>query len=315
MPSLRITTPGFYPNMSAADYHADPCPSPALSQSCVKTILDRSPWHAWTNHPRLNPKFERDEDKKFDVGNVAHKLVLGRGKDFMVLEYENWTTKAAKEARAAAIAAGKVGILRHQYERAVAMVDSCDEQLDRRSDLGPMFGDEGAGDGNAELVMCWSEGSTWFKQMLDWRSSDGHVIADYKTTDLSIADHNLGRMMQNAGWHIQAAFADRGLGVLAPETNGRRKFRYVVQEAYEPFALQVVAITPEALTTGRKLVDMAVDIWQRCMAGNNWPGYSLDIARPQLPGWAEQQILDREIAAEGKKRVRGDFADDFMMGG
>jgi hypothetical protein len=112
--------------------------------------------------------------------------------------------------------------------------------------------------GQSELVTCWREGETWFKQMLDWRRNDGRIVADYKTTDLSIAPQNLGRMMVSAGWHIQAAMAQRGLDVLDPATMMERQYLFVVQEAQEPYALCVVEIGEGPMTVGRKSIDMAV---------------------------------------------------------
>jgi hypothetical protein len=83
----------------------------------AKILLDRSPLHAWHAHPRLNPDYRHDDDTKFDVGNIAHKLMLGRGKDIVVLEFDDWRTKAAKDAREAAAAAGKLAVLGKHFAR------------------------------------------------------------------------------------------------------------------------------------------------------------------------------------------------------
>ena len=99
---MKIDKPGIYPGVSSADYFADPCPTPSLTQSLCKILIETSPQHAWTAHPRLNPQFEYDSDTKFDLGNVAHRLVLGRGKEIEVIEFDDWRSKAAKEARAKA---------------------------------------------------------------------------------------------------------------------------------------------------------------------------------------------------------------------
>lgn len=321
MPSLRISKPGFYPDMTAENYHADPCPVAALSQSCVKTIMARSPWHAFTRHPRLNPTYEPSNDKKFDVGNVAHKLMLGRGKEICALPFDDWRSKLAKEGREAALADGRIPCLEHQLDRATDMVIAARQQLGRRG-LDYLFAPPPAGE--AELVMCWREGAltqtdgdTWFKQMLDWYGRGPNaeaIVADYKTTDLAAAPENLGRMMVNAGWHIQAAMAQRGLNVLA---DGMRRYLFVVQEAQEPFALCVVEIGEGPLTVGRKSIDMAADIWRDCMATGRWPGYPEEIITPEMPGWFEQQTLDREIAEESKRRMNADFGSpsDLVMAG
>ncbi|WP_242401117.1 hypothetical protein [Acetobacter okinawensis] len=50
-----ITTPGIY-DLPEAQYHADPCPTPSLSNSVARILLDESPMHAHFSHPRLNPE-------------------------------------------------------------------------------------------------------------------------------------------------------------------------------------------------------------------------------------------------------------------
>ena len=93
--------PGIYREFPVADYYADPAPTPSLTQSLAKIIIERSPLHAWHAHPRLNPDFERDDPTKYDVGNIAHALMLGRGKDLVVLEtFDDWRTNDAKKRRA-----------------------------------------------------------------------------------------------------------------------------------------------------------------------------------------------------------------------
>jgi hypothetical protein len=199
--------PGIYTDMTAADYHADPCPNPSLTQSVAKVLLQRSPLHAWHAHPRLNPDYQHDDATKFDIGNIAHKMLLGRGKEIVVLEgFDDWRTKAAKEARDEAAAAGKLAVLGKHAARADRMVNAARAQLELRG-LGDLFG----ADGDSEAVVAWIEDGFWFRQMIDWLSDDRLIFADYKTTDESAAPDALARKMVNDGWHIQAAMGERGL--------------------------------------------------------------------------------------------------------
>src|SRR5215472_13975214 len=74
-----ISAPGFYPDINAETYFSDPIIRPSLTQSLCKILLERSPLHAWYAHPRLNPDYAPDDDTKFDIGNLAHTLLLGKG--------------------------------------------------------------------------------------------------------------------------------------------------------------------------------------------------------------------------------------------
>lgn len=314
---MKIERPGIYQDMASADYFSDPCPATSLTQSIAKILLAQSPLHAWHAHPRLNPDWRPDDDTKFDVGNVAHKLMIGRGKEIEVLEAPDWNAtgmgKGAKTElharRDAARADGKVAVLGKTVSRADRMVKAAHEQLELRG-LGNLF-NEGVG----EVVTAWQEpGGWWCRQMIDWLTPNRRMFADFKTTDMSVAPQGLGRMMANAGWPIQAAMAERGLDILDPENAGRRRFFFVVQETTVPYALNVVEIAEGPLTMGRKMLDMAFHIWKDCIMRDRWPGYPPEIVVPQYPSWAESQFLEREIAAEEKRRDREPMLTDLRGG-
>ncbi|CAL8981834.1 hypothetical protein RHODOP_04774 [Rhodoplanes sp. P11] len=288
----RITTPGFYPHMSAGDYHADPCPEPSLTQSIAKLLLERSPLHAWHVHPRLNPAFAPEEPTRFDVAHVAHTLLLGRGKDVAVIDAADWRTKAAKEERDDALARGRLPILAEQYERARLLVDRARDQLSAAG-LGEAFSPD-AGDG--EMVIAWQDGDgLWRRAMIDWLSHDRRLVLDYKTTLASAAPHAIPTKMAADGWCIQAAQHEAGLDILDPETAGRRRHIFVCQEATEPYALSIVEIPEAAMTIGRRQLAMARDIWSACSRAGIWPGYPRGVIRPAYPEWAESRWIDREI--------------------
>lgn len=289
---MMIERPGIYRGVASADYHSDLCPEPALSQSIAKLMLERSPWHAWTAHPRLNPRYEPDDDTKFDLGNVVHSLILGRGKDFEVLPYDDWRSKAAKEAREELRLIGKVAVLQHQFDRASDMLAAVWQQLSSHEDR------DAFKHGDAEVMIAWQEDGIWLRSLVDYLHEDLCTVDDYKSTDMSVAPHVLGYRAEAAGWHIQAAFIERGLDVLNPENKGRRRFRFIAQETAEPHALSVMHMDEHWMTMGRKAVDAAIRIWKLCMKTNAWPGYTPHSVVPQFPGYKEAQWLDREVSGE-----------------
>src|SRR5262249_30100650 len=155
--------------------------------------------------------FERDDEKKFDVGNVAHTLFLGRGKRLSVLPFDDWRTKAAKEAREQAIAKGLQPILEEQFEQALEMSEAAKAALCHSPDEDgvPMIAE--FAHGAAEVMLAWRDGDTWFRTLIDWWPQHQRVIWDYKTTKLSASPLELDRKMFVDGWHIQAAFHELGL--------------------------------------------------------------------------------------------------------
>jgi hypothetical protein len=308
---MKITKPGIYHDMPTADYFADCCPTPSLTQSIAKILLERSPLHAWHAHPRLNPDYRHDDDTKFDVGNIAHALLIGRGKDLVVLDFDDWRTKAAKEAREAAAADGKLAVLGKKFAIARAMADAAHEGLNLVG-CGDAFKPE---NGNGEIVVAWQEGPLWFRTMIDWAFTDHRLNYDLKTTGSSVAPHMIDRLMVTAGWDIQAAFQERGLDAVDPTNAGRRTFRFVAQEDEPPYALTVCELSEDVMTMGRKKADHAIRIWNDCMARNLFPAYPTEIAFPQYPGWAEQQWLDREIKEAASERRPKQFDPEILMAG
>ena len=116
-------------DVSESEYHRDPAPEPSLSSSLAKLILTRSPLHAWTQSPRLNPDFRPIEKDAFDLGRAFHTMMLGKGAPIEVVDAENWATKAAKEQRELIRLTGRTPMLAAQYEAVETMVDAARHQL------------------------------------------------------------------------------------------------------------------------------------------------------------------------------------------
>lgn len=302
---MKITEPGIYRDFDTAAYFADPCPEPSFTQSLAKILLDQSPLHAYQAHPRLNvPTDEEDDAEKYDkakaIGNAAHALMLDRGKTMAVGEFDNWMKKEAKEFKAAAITAGQEPILRKHFERAGLMVDAAIEQLCKIHGCQNAFT---AGD--AEVMIANCEDGIWLRSMIDWITPDLREVWDYKTSGMSASPYSTGKLMASAGWHVQAAMHERILDAIDPAGAGRRRFYYVCQENADPFALTVNEIGEAALTIGRKQIDYAVKSWAHCLTKNVWPAYPMKIIRPELPAWAENSWLDREIKEDDARQETG----------
>jgi hypothetical protein len=239
---MKIDKPGIYRGVSEADYRADPCPSPSLTQSLCKILIERSPKHAWVECPRLNPQYEADDDTKFDIGNVAHRLILGRGKEIEVAEFKDWRTKAAQELREEAAGQGKIAVLAKDFDRATDMVAEAWLQLRRHEDKDAF--QNGAG----EVMIAWQEDGVWFRSLIDWLHDDLRTVDDYKTSGMSMAPHVIGMCAEAAGWHVQAAFIERGLDLLDPDGAGRRRYRFIAQETDKPHALTSMHMNEHRMT-------------------------------------------------------------------
>lgn len=289
---MKIDRPGIYRGVSSADYFADPCPVPSLTQSLCKILIERSPEHAWIASPRLNPQFEYEDDTKFDLGSIAHRLILGRGKEVEAVHFSDWRTKASQEAREKAADEGRIAVLKHQFEQAADMAAAARAQLDRHEDKDAFTG------GQAEVMIAWEENGIWFRSLIDWLHDDNRIVDDFKSTGMSVAPHVLGQRAEAGGWHLQAAFIERGLDALEPETAGRRLFRFIAQETDKPHALNVMHMNEYWLTMGRKQVEAAIGLWKPSIQHDRWPSYPRRAITPEFPGYRESKWLDREMSGE-----------------
>lgn len=308
-PAALIKKPGLY-ELTAERYHGDPCAQPSLSRSIAHLLLDRSPWHAWTEHPRLNPEHESENERKFDLGTAAHAAMLGDGKEFAIIEADSFKSFAARRRRQMALAAGQVPVLEKDHKRVQAMVKAGRMQLSRHEEAYGAFID-----GKPEQTLIWTEDingvEIWCRAMLDWLPDDLRRFPDYKTTEGSAHPDHWPALAYREGLELQAAFYLRGirkvLGVDDPV------FDFVVQEAYRPFALSVISLTPAAVDMASRKVDEALSIWAFCTSNNYWPGYPNRTCYVNPPVWAERQWIEREDRQHAARADGSKFGWWFEM--
>lgn len=303
---MKIFSSGIFTNFPEADYFADPAPQPSLTQSIAKVLLDQTPLHARAEHPRFaEPDETEDEAEKYDkakaIGNAAHAHMIGRGKTLAVGDFSAWTTKEAKAFKAEAMAAGKEPILEKHARTALLMVAAAKRQLAAiaaaHTEVASAFTD-----GDGEVLIATQVDGIWLRSLVDWLVNP-RLLFDFKTTGMSVAPHAVPKLMADAGWPIQAAMQERILDVLDPEGAGRRRFYFVAQENYAPFALTVHRLPEATMTMGRKMVAKAEDMWREAMLTNTFTGYAPVVHAPLYPGYLETKWLEREIEDhETKKR-------------
>ena len=318
-----LSNAGVYTDFPIGDYMADPCPDASLSQSIVKVLLKECPLEARFKHPRFNPQIAQDDEKKFDIGNVAHHLLLKRGREIVTVDAPNWQTRLAKEERKAAIQDGKLPILLHQHERARRMAEEVRPQLSalaKRPDLQPEHKrmlENAFSQGSGEVVCTAFDGNAgdgvWLRTMIDWMESTVCCV-DYKTTDMAPTDYFMQKYAGDYGFYIQAAMQERILDILFPDEAGRRQFVFVCQRTSPPYLLNVIAMKEIWMEWGRREVQRAVDIWADCLHANNWPVYATRVLQPEFPSYLENRLLEREIADAAKER-RPEFNPNVLMAG
>ena len=251
-------------DMPEAEYHAHP----ALSQSGCKDLL-KSP--AEFRYRRDSPL----HSDAFDEGTAAHKLVLGVGPELVRLDFTDWRTKAAQEARAEVRAAGGVALLPETFDRVRAMADRLSEHTLAMRLLSH---------GDPEVSLFAEFGGVEVRGRLDWLGP--RIATDYKTTRES-APTAFSRTAANFGYHVQAAFY---LDLLEAVGEPREAFAFIVQTKQPPYGVFVTDLAPEDIDLGRRRYQAAVERYRDCVAADVWPDAVPDDAfiTTRLPGWVHR---------------------------
>lgn len=268
-----IDSLGIY-RISADEYHADPCPAPSLSSSLANVILRRSPLHARMMHPKMNPDYRPVDSSRFDLGTMAHAMLLeDDGSKLVTIEADDWRTKAAKEARDAARAEGKLPILAKHAGDLGRMVHAARKFLDTSELKDVEF--------EAERTVAWNEHGTWCRARPDWLSDSRDIILDYKTTDDANPDafiRQIGRM----GYDTQAAFYRQGVRTAV---DCDPTFVFLAQEIEPPYACSLIALSNAYMMIAEDKVQKAIKTWAYCLKSNDWPAYSNRILYAEPPAW------------------------------
>lgn len=281
-----ITEPGLY-QVPEHLYHRDPVPGDgSLSHSGIKNLIP-------PNCPAIF-KWERDHPrgatKAMDLGSVVHSLVLGNGADVEILDFPNYQTKKAQEAKAAAIKAGKIPQLTHQYAEAEAIAQAVKE----RDNAAALFSD-----GDPELSGFWfdREYSIWGRLRIDWLTyiASRPTIVDFKTA-ADASPEARGKSAGEHGYILQDPYYRRGLAAILGCDPLDIDFIFVVVQTTPPYIVQEHRLLPTDTERGLELCRIGMEKFRHCTDTGQWPPWSDEIDDLPLAGFqrtrAERIIND-----------------------
>lgn len=295
-----ITEQGLYPDIPEDLYHRDPVPERSLSVSSSKLLLEAGGPAKF----RYAREHGGRPSKSMDTGTRVHALVLGKGKEHLeLLDFPNYTTKKAQEAKKAAVAAGKVPTLPHELAEAKEIA-AC---VLAHPTTGALFAD-----GDAEISMFWRdpEFGIWLRGRIDYLIYvDGRpTIVDFKTSKDAGPDA-WDRSVYDFGYYRQDPWYREGLAACLPaglkcewdEIN----FVFAVVETAPPYLIATYYIsdgspgeygqpTPDDIALGREHNRIAREKYRDCTESGIWPGYSEEIERLELRRYDRQRI-ERDI--------------------
>lgn len=287
-------------------YHGDPAPEPSLSATLSKLILDRSPLHAWTASPRLNPKWEPVDSEVFDVGRAAHRAVLGRGGDYVAypeaLLSSNGAagTKAAKEWAEYQREQGRTPLKREQVEAVEAMAAATNAHL---AACGIKLDPD-----RSELSAIAKIDDVWCRARVD-NAPDRPVILpgigprkvliDFKSCE-NATPEKCRKAVESYGYDTQKQHYTE---TWHAATGEERAFLFVFTEKDPPHGTCVLWLLDEPghsadwLEDAKDKVRSARTTWGDCLDQNSWPGYPHLIVQVGSTPWHRQRWQDTQARA------------------
>lgn len=309
---------GIY-DMPAEQYHADPCPTPSLSASGMKLILDDCPARFWHGNRRLNPAATDTRTKALDIGTAAHAWLLSQD------TFEaSISVKPSKEDYPSAI--DGVDALRSHCQdigikpgRTIAEMCRQIREADPSAELWPDIIEEWSrlsdgktvisqsefgsikamrdaamssdmvrmalSAGKPEQSLFWKDEETgvWLRCRPDFLPTVPRFVPDFKTAR-SAHPNDFRRSTKEFGYHIQAAHYLDGI----EQVTGTKPdaFFFIVQEKTAPYLVSLCTLDEEAMLWGARLARRAIRIFAHCLDTGRWPGYDGGVSTIGLPGWA-----------------------------
>lgn len=262
--------PGVIDGLPNAEYHGA---KEWLGSTSLKTLALKTPAHY--KHESTHQVF-KDE---WNIGTAAHALILeGDTSNIEVLDFPNYLTKAAKEAKAAAIADNKQPLLAKEWVEVQAMRDAVmAHPVARKLFTGHI----------PERSIFWEHEGMRYKCRPDALHYD--LIVDLKTT-VNASPDEFGKKAFDFGYFISAAHYQNGVEKL---TGDKLPFVFVNVEKTAPYLVSVVELDEDAFEMGNQMIERGARIYKECAETGNWPGYPTR-ETTSLPPWAYTRVEELE---------------------
>lgn len=257
------TFAGVVLGLDEATYHAHP----ALSSTQVKWLLDCPARYKWNlAHPPA-PK------PAWDLGSAVHSKVLGTGWEVEEVEFDNWTTKAAREARDAAYAEGRIPLLSKDLAVANAMAESvlAHPEAKRRLEHG-----------NSEVSVFATDPETDIEMRCRFdRLEESHLWAvDLKTMAGAATVAGFSKAVADFRYDVSRGHY---LDTMQLATGERPEMLFIAIEKEPPYFVAVFRLSNDEIEMGETEARAARAKLRACLDADIWPARGADVQITQAP--------------------------------
>lgn len=261
---------GIVLEMPETDYHAHP----ALSSTNARRILDSPARYQYgLTHPQ-------EHKPAFDLGSAVHSKVLGTGYGIEVLDFDNYRTKVAQEARDTAYAAGLIPMLRSE----TTVIDDMAEAVLAHQIARALL--EQKGDAEASVFAHDPETGVDLRCRFDYLAP---ITVDLKTSAKSASATSFAKTAAAFGYDVQEGHYGDTLHLATGE---RRQMVFVVVETEAPHLVAVHQLDRDFAEMGVKKARRAREVFAECTASGIWPGHPSEITLASPPMWAVYDFQD-----------------------
>jgi hypothetical protein len=268
---MKITKPGIYADLPEKDYRGQ---VEWLSVTSAKKLLP----------PSCPAKFRatlgmEEHKPQYDFGKAFHAKVLGDGAEVIVVDADSWRSAAARDARDAAYAAGKVPLLASEAATVDAMATAV-----LAHDTAPLLFKGGA----PEVSAFWVDEATGvhckarFDYLPDKQPGRRLIVPDLKSA-ASVDPEEFGRAAARFGYLLQQEHYSSALRHLGIDNDPA--FLFVAVEKEQPHLVNVGQFADaDTVRLSAAALDKALRIYRECLATDTWPGYS-GVTNLSVPSW------------------------------
>ena len=266
-------------DMPAEDYFANP----AFGSTSIRYLSDPE-----ISLQEVKHLLEHDEHKEaYDVGTLAHALILEGSLDHLVVEVDakDYRTNKAREARDAAYAQNKIPVNNTERDTMLAPVEAMrDAVLDH-----PIAADLLTGH-DPEVSIFWEQSGVPMKARIDALHMREGIAVDLKTVR-SARPNDVRKQISDLGYYIQQRHYLNGLKQV---TGFDMDWYFVTVGKEAPHPVSVHKMVPDAMQQAQARIDHAIARYKQAQE-HGWTGYTA-VYEQQLTPW--ESIKNEELLEE-----------------